>query len=233
MKYLLVILLFLSLLFSSSPVRAQGMMGSINQQSGTIDSSQTAQEETEGKAVWDKLQANQIACKDLTNDDYDVLGDYVMGQSIGNTQRHAFMNQMMKNMMGDDGETQMHIALGKRASGCDPSAAFPNNSTNFLPLMGLGGMMGNYFTGGGENGMMGFGGWGNMMNGWNGYGLFGFLPMVIFWLLLILGGVALVRYLGRNNRKDVSNSSLNILKERYAKGDIDKKQFDAMKKDIT
>src|SRR3989344_2522564 len=74
----------------------------------------TAREEAEGKAIWEKLQTKQLECKDLTDETYDSLGEYFMGQSIGYTPRHALMNQMMISMMGEEGERQMHIVMGKR-----------------------------------------------------------------------------------------------------------------------
>ena len=183
----------------------------------------TASEEVQGKEIWDKLQAKQLECRNLTDDNFEVLGEYVMGQSIGNTQRHIFMNQRMKNMMGEKGEKQMHIALGKRYIGCD--------SWSFVPMMWW--MM----RGGGNpmpalNGVegMGYGGWNNMM-GWGGFGLLGFIPMIIFWALLILGVIALIRYLGGGTPKE-SKTPLEILKDRYAKGEINKKEFEEMKKDL-
>ncbi|OGC95188.1 hypothetical protein A3H89_02210 [Candidatus Amesbacteria bacterium RIFCSPLOWO2_02_FULL_48_11] len=72
-----------------------------------------------------------------------------------------------------------------------------------------------------------------MMGGWNGFGILGWLPMLLFWILLILSVVALFRYLGVSTRsRDKEKSPLDILKERYVKGEIDKKEFEQMKKDI-
>jgi len=167
-------------------VSAQGMMGNQYQQSATVDVNQTAQEETEGKSYWDKLQTKQIECKALTDDNYDVLGEYFMGQSIGNSQSHALMNQMMKNMMGDSGETQMHIALGKRLSSCDINAPVPTNGMRFMSMIGFGNSNG--ISGGGGFSMMGGYGLGNMMNGWGGgFGLFGSLIWILVVVFLILG----------------------------------------------
>ena len=204
-------------LISPTNALAQSMMGSIS-------NDHTAQEAAEGKEVWEKLQAKQLECRDLTNDNYAALGEYFMGQSIGNTQRHAAMNQMMTSMMGEEGEEQMHIVMGKRFSGCDTSAQIPSNGVGFMPMM--------WMMGGGGNPMMGSG-WGNMMGGWGGFGILGWLSMLIFWVLLILGVVALIRYLARSGQSSEDKTPLDILKERYAKGDIDKKEFEEKKKDLS
>src|SRR3989344_8114305 len=139
----------------------------------------TASEEEEGKEIWEKLQAKQVECKNLTDEQYGSLGEYFMGQSIGNTQRHALMNQMMTNMMGEEGEEQAHIAMGKRMSGCDPNASLPQNMMGggMMPMMmSMMGSAGSPQVGGGGNPMMGYGGWNNMMGG---FGLLGWLPMLL------------------------------------------------------
>src|SRR3989338_7399627 len=137
----------------------------------------TAREEAEGKEIWEKLQAKQLECKDLTDESYDSLGEYFMGQSIGDTQRHALMNQMMISMMGEEGERQMHIVMGKRLSGCQTDAQLPQNGVGFMPMMWMMGSAGSPQVGGGGNSMMGYGGWNNMMGGWNGVGVLGGVPM--------------------------------------------------------
>jgi hypothetical protein len=98
-----------------APVNAQGMMGRFASPSPSNTSiSSTAKDEADGKAVYELLQSKEKSCKDLTDEDFDVLGDYYMGQRLGNTATHDSMNSMMKNMMGEEGEMQMHISLGKR-----------------------------------------------------------------------------------------------------------------------
>ena len=224
-KILLTAIILITLLLTPSSAFAQGMMGNwTGSPSSAISDDHTAREEAGGKEIWEKLQAKQLECKNLTDEQYGSLGEYFMGQSIGNTQRHALMNQMMTNMMGEEGEEQMHVAMGKRLSGCEPNAQVPSNGVGFMPMM--------WMMGGGGNPMMGTG-WGNMMGGWNGFGILGWIPMLLFWILLILGVVALFRYLGGSTRSsDKERSSLDILKERYARGEIDKKEFEQMKKDL-
>lgn len=195
----------MAVLILPSGIYAQPMMG--NQTQPTTDD-HTAQEEAEGKEIWENLQAKKTTCNELSDENFGSLGEYFMGQSIGNTQRHAFMNQMMKNMMGEAGEEQMHVVMGKRMSGCDTSAVVPSSGTGFMPMMNM------------------------MMGGWNGFGLLGWIPMLLFWVLLILGVVALLRYLGRSGQQQEDKTPLTILKERYARGEIDKKEFEQKKKEI-
>lgn len=93
-----------------------------------------AAEEAQGKALWDKLQNKQIQCQDLKDADFDVIGDFFMGSMAGAS--HEKMNALMAERLGNAGETQMHIAMGKRLSGCDPSAAYPSGSEYFAPMIG-------------------------------------------------------------------------------------------------
>jgi putative membrane protein len=77
-------------------------------------------------------------------------------------------------------------------------------------------------------------GW--MMSGWGlGYGLFGWLVMLLFWVLIIAGVVILVRWFmdqGKLKRPTTEETPLDILKKRYARGEIDKEQFETMKQEL-
>lgn len=64
-------------------------------------------------------------------------------------------------------------------------------------------------------------------------GGFGFLVNVIVVTLIILGVVLLIRALLRkDNNKLSSNQSLNILKERFAKGEITLEEYEMIKKNL-
>lgn len=84
-----------------------------------------------------------------------------------------------------------------------------------------------------------YGGWhmgpGMMGSDW-GMGWFGMIVMLAFWILLIIALVFLVKWLIQaTSGKKVppgSNRGLEILKERYARGEIDKAEFETKKRDL-
>lgn len=204
-------------LLTSGFVFAQGMMNS----NTTSSDGHTVREEAEGKAIWEKLQAKELTCKDLSDDNFEVLGEYFMSQMTGTS--HEAMNTMMMQMMGEEGEKQMHVVMGKRFSGCDTSAAFPSQGIGFMPMMQM--MMGGWSSPSGFNSMN------NMMNFSYGFGFFGWVFIILVWALVIVALAALIRWLFQRAGSR-ENSALEILKGRYAKGEIDKKEFETKKKDI-
>lgn len=81
----------------------------------------------------------------------------------------------------------------------------------------------------------GYGGWGGNMMGWFGGGLM----MLVFWVLFIALIIWMVRRVGNGSccshsahSTQPNSNALEILKERYAKGEIDKKEFEEKKKDL-
>ncbi len=69
--------------------------------------------------------------------------------------------------------------------------------------------------------------------GW-GWGMgIGCVATFLLWILVILGIVFLVRAMLRSERKRTAeDTALDILKKRYARGEIGKEEFEEKKKDI-
>jgi len=63
--------------------------------------------------------------------------------------------------------------------------------------------------------------------GWLGLGI---LHMVVFWGLVILVFAALLRWLGGGRLS--GSRAIDILKSRYAKGELTREQFEQLKRDI-
>ena len=95
-----------------------------------------------------------------------------------------------------------------------------------------------YAHGPGEGYGMGPGMMGPGMMGW-GYGMSWFwsIIMILFWIAAIVGVVLLVRWIvfsvdkGRGPQQQ--ETAVDILKKRYARGEIAKEEYERMKKDIS
>jgi len=241
-KYLILAILFfvLSFSFQTFSFAKEVVENNVTSVDNTVtqsDNRYISREEAKGKTIWEKLQAKELKCGDLTDDNFGTLGEYYMGQIIGNS--HEEMNNVMTQMLSVDGEKQIHVEMGKRLSGCDTSAVIPASGTGFMSIMQTmmgGGIMGSWsnpfaLNNNSNNPMINFG---STPFGWTG-GIFMILFMILFWTLVIVGIVALIKWLVNQNRDESKSTQtvLNILKERYIKGEIDKKEFEEKKKDLS
>jgi len=75
-------------------------------------------------------------------------------------------------------------------------------------------------------------GWGG---GWGGWGILGGLHLILWWVLLILGIVVLFKLLiggSLRSGRETADRVLEILKERYARGEIGKEEYEQKKRDL-
>ena len=166
-----------------------------------------ASEFSEAKALVD----SGVSCDKLGAGQLEQIGDFYM-EKMNPGEAHELMEQMMGGE-GSESLRQMHIAMARRL--------YCNESAYGIPgMMGLGG--------GYMGGMMGYGGMMDYGFGW--FWVLGVLFWILFFVLLVLSIIWLFRNLA--GRTSSTSSPLDTLKLRYAKGEISKKEFDEMKKQI-
>jgi len=180
------------------------------------------------------LIESKISCSELTDDQLEEIGDYAMEQM-----HPGDAHELMDQMMGGEGSEQLrqaHIAMAGRWY-CGDTSGTRYGMMGAFDGASYGGMMDGF------NGMMGgtmnMMGGGMMMGGypygyaysWSGM-IGGFLLMVLFWGLVIWFIFWLIKSGSKQESRQESGSAMDILKKRYAKGEISKKQFDEMKKEL-
>ena len=151
-----------------------------------------------------------IGCDKLTDEQLESIGDYYMEQM-----HPGEAHEMMDRMMGGEGSEslrQVHINMAKRLY-C--------NENVYIGYGMMGGGMMNMMVG---NNMMG------NYQAYYGYNNF----WDILWLIFLIGVIVLIIWLiyKFTKKRKESETPINILQKRYAKGEINKKQIDEMKKEL-
>jgi putative membrane protein len=67
---------------------------------------------------------------------------------------------------------------------------------------------------------------------WGAWGIGMMLMMLVFWVLVIVGIVLAIRWLAGQGERARSDRAIEILRERYARGEIDKDEFEARRRDL-
>src|SRR5690348_2669553 len=67
---------------------------------------------------------------------------------------------------------------------------------------------------------------------WWGWGIGMMAMMFLFWVVFIVGLIVAIRWLVGKSREPKTDSALEILRQRYARGEINKDEFEAKKKDL-
>lgn len=68
---------------------------------------------------------------------------------------------------------------------------------------------------------------------WGVWGIGMMLIMLLFWGLVIVGAVLGIRWLVSQGKESRFDSALEILRQRYARGEINKDEFEARKRDLS
>jgi putative membrane protein len=67
---------------------------------------------------------------------------------------------------------------------------------------------------------------------WGAWGFGMMFMMVLFWVLVIIGIVLAIRWLTSQRSEKPSDSAVEILRQRYARGEINKDEFEAKNRDL-
>lgn len=175
----------------------------------------------------EKLVQEEVECDTLNDGQLETIGEYLMEQ-MHSGESHGVMHDMMGMKEGAQYHKQFHVNLAERMY-CGGSE-----------IMGMPMMQSNTSNGSESSrpGMMGSGMMSMMMGGGNvaasTASWIGWIFMILFWSIIILAIVALIKWI-INQGKDGNNGKTaeEILKQRYAKGEIDKEEFEDKKKDLT
>jgi putative membrane protein len=68
---------------------------------------------------------------------------------------------------------------------------------------------------------------------WGAWGLGMMIMMILLWGLIIMALVVGIRWLLSQGKETRSDSALEILRQRYARGEINKEEFEAKKRDLS
>ena len=67
---------------------------------------------------------------------------------------------------------------------------------------------------------------------WGAWGFGMMIMMILFWVLIIVAVVMGIRWLIGQGKESRSDSALEILRQRYARGDINKDEFETRRRDL-
>src|SRR3989339_893117 len=155
-----------------------------------------------------KLIDSGINCNELSDEQLEEIGDYYMEQM-----HPGESHELMDNMMGGEGSEsleQVHINMAKRLY-CNENVYIGYGMMSSGSMINM--MMGNYPAN----------------YDYSNYGYWN-----IFWILFFVAVIFLIVWI--IHRFGIKNTALetplDILRKRFAKGEITKKEFENMKKEM-
>lgn len=180
-----------------------------------------------GAQLLESLQSGKQKCQRLSRDQFESIGEYVMGRMLGSPASHEAIDRQIRARMGASGEVQAHVFMGRRFAGC----ATGDTPAAFGAMMG---MMGDHFgvtRGGMADGRDGGNGFGPGMmggsgtragrdNGWSA------TNSVLVILLAVLAAALAALAVRQPWRRSPLRTPFDILGDRYARGDIDTADYE-------
>ena len=187
----------------------------------------SAGEERQGAQLLQGVQAGTQKCQQLSRDQFELIGESVMGRMVGSTARHEAMNRQITATSGASGEVQAHVFMGQRFAGCASGAA-PAAFGTMMGMMGNysgvnGGMTGNGRDAGNAIGSTMMGGTGSRASGDSGWST---ANIVLVILVAVLAATLAAIATRRPWRRSPPKTPFDILRDSYARGDIDTADYE-------
>ena len=76
-------------------------------------------------------------------------------------------------------------------------------------------------------------GWGGHPMMWGAWGFGMMIMMILFWGLIIVAVVLGIRWMIGQGKESRSDAALEILRQRYARGEINKEEFESKRRDLS
>jgi putative membrane protein len=161
----------------------------------------------------ENLVLSRVSCTNLNEEQFENIGEYYM-ELMHPGEFHEIMDERMGGE-GSESLRSVHINMATMMY-CGNANAMPMNMMNTMMNRGSS-----------FRGMMGYG---------SGYGMISYWPYggwtMLFWIIVILIIMYLLVKYFNEGTLNMGSNSLEILKRRYARGEITKKQFEEIKKDL-
>lgn len=194
---------------------------------GSASGSASVGAEQQGARLLQRVQVGEQKCQQLSRDEFESIGEYVMGRMVGSTARHEAMDEQIRTTRGAAGEAQAHVFMGQRFTGC-ATGAVPAAFGSMMGMMGNysgadGRGMGSDRDGGSGIGPGMVGGSGSRAgdeDGWSSAKTVVVIPLAV--LLVAFAVLAAWRPWRRTSPK----TPFDVLSERYARGDIDSADYE-------
>lgn len=183
--------------------------------------------------VLSEFESGKLQCNDASAEDFERVGEYVMGRMLGSTNSHEAMDELMSRMMGSDDEPQIHEAMGRRFTGCG-GGQLPSGFSRMMGAFNAMGLMGDGMMGGLAQGGRPYGASGSMMGGyWNessagddDFNGPSAAAMIGMMAVLIAAVAIAVFWLTRRRQR----GPLDTLRQRYTSGELSAEDYEERKR---
>ncbi len=199
-------------------------------------SATTVEDEKQGAAVLQEFESGKLSCADASDENFERVGEYVMGRMLGSPGSHDAMDEVMSRMMGSGSESRVHEAMGRRFADCG-GGQLPAGFGRMMGAVNAMGMMGGGMMGGLAQGGRSYGSSSSMMDGYwnwnesaaNDENFNGPSAAAMIGMMAVLIGAVAVAVLFLARRRP-GGGPLDTLEQRFARGELSAEEYQERKR---